>query len=808
MIDAHAPEPFAEPNVSAEPVVEAEIAAPASIIEGEMETEAEFGEDGVIEATEPTGPGALARIASVAKAALGAVSAVVSFLVVRGAGLAYKNPRAALAVGLTVVVLAGVMMVRAGRGKATVAQIPAPAVEDAAGEPEKPVETAETQAEPKDDAVVDELDDSLPAPAPAPVVDLADPAPVIEAMPPVDDELPAIDAVKLTSGSAPSFDLPALPELGEDAPTPAPAIALASANISLGDGPEEDPPLPPPAPAPEPTPAETPAPAPEPAAEPAPEPAKDKDKEKDKKEEAPAPAPDLPPDPAPAPAPAPEPAKDKGDKKEKEAPAPAPDPLAEVKPAPALEPITPPDPAPAPTPVEARGLLEMPALDDLPTEPAPDAQPEPKAEPKPKPEPKAEPKPKAEPEPEPEPEPKPEAKPGPAAMGLGAGLGAAVGALAGSAIGDRESGADAEPKPVEPPGDLDQAPLPPVEPPAEPKPEPKTEAKPAEPNDLPVFRAVPEPSAGLDAAAAPAPPSAPAAAPAPEPKPADEPEREGWVPIKRSASTAYMLRDLDPDDSQLDDDYGPRGFAPNTDPDAHADKQVEFETHQPYPDESRTAAPASAAVDQGRMDTILHRVEPGENFWTISRTYYTSGRYYRALGQANADQFKRLEDLYVGAVIRVPPPEDLDPAYIDPPPSRADRNQNPIVSETNSRTIGSRADDEMDSGAVPVRRAGRSELELHLPIAEPRAERSPSAPRREDRYVAEPEFPARRNDSRPVHKVRPRETLRTIARDRLGDARRADEILDLNRQVIDDPSHLIVGQVLELPDDARASRTR
>ena len=42
----------------------------------------------------------------------------------------------------------------------------------------------------------------------------------------------------------------------------------------------------------------------------------------------------------------------------------------------------------------------------------------------------------------------------------------------------------------------------------------------------------------------------------------------------------------------------------------------------------------------------------------------------------------------------------------------------------------------------------------------------------------------------------------------LGDSHRANEILDLNRDLIDDPTHLTVGQMLELPDDARTSVRR
>ena len=73
---------------------------------------------------------------------------------------------------------------------------------------------------------------------------------------------------------------------------------------------------------------------------------------------------------------------------------------------------------------------------------------------------------------------------------------------------------------------------------------------------------------------------------------------------------------------------------------------------------------------------------------------------------------------------------------------------------------------------------------------------------------AEPEIRPRATVTRPIYKVRPYDTLRTIARDTLGDSRRSGEILELNRDLIDDPAHLIVGQILELPEDARSPRAR
>ena len=76
------------------------------------------------------------------------------------------------------------------------------------------------------------------------------------------------------------------------------------------------------------------------------------------------------------------------------------------------------------------------------------------------------------------------------------------------------------------------------------------------------------------------------------------------------------------------------------------------------------------------------------------------------------------------------------------------------------------------------------------------------------RTAARPRTTNAASRRRPAYKVRQYDTLRSIARDMLGDSHRADEILDLNRDLIDDPAHLTVGQMLELPDDARTSVRR
>jgi general secretion pathway protein D len=64
--------------------------------------------------------------------------------------------------------------------------------------------------------------------------------------------------------------------------------------------------------------------------------------------------------------------------------------------------------------------------------------------------------------------------------------------------------------------------------------------------------------------------------------------------------------------------------------------------------------------------------------------------------------------------------------------------------------------------------------------------------------------PGRR--TRPFHVVRPHETLRSIARDYLGDSRRADEIAELNQDRIAATGTLVPGQTLVLPADAASTR--
>ncbi len=202
----------------------------------------------------------------------------------------------------------------------------------------------------------------------------------------------------------------------------------------------------------------------------------------------------------------------------------------------------------------------------------------------------------------------------------------------------------------------------------------------------------------------------------------------------------------------------------------------------------------------GYVDTVLHVVQKNESFWTISRLYYNSGRFYRALWAANKDQAPTPTDLWVGMTIKVPPLEALDRSLIEAPGAYRTATATP---ET-----------------VPVRRSSRPILSLEgtgsntrvtgTELALPVSDTARAGDRGDDSVPwndAVPDYPTRRTRSDlPVYRVREYETVRSIARDRLGDSRRANEILELNEGIIDDPRNLIPGQLLRLPEDARPVR--
>ena len=139
---------------------------------------------------------------------------------------------------------------------------------------------------------------------------------------------------------------------------------------------------------------------------------------------------------------------------------------------------------------------------------------------------------------------------------------------------------------------------------------------------------------------------------------------------------------------------------------------------------SRPRSEAITPAEEDQVEPVPHVVQRGENFWTISRLYYGSGRYYLALWQANRrlvlDDPKKLR---VGMTIRIPPPEALDRSLIRPPapaPARSTSSSPTAPLRKMSRAISS--DEPADP---PTRRT--SEVELALPVSDPLSQRDTPA---------------------------------------------------------------------------------
>jgi nucleoid-associated protein YgaU len=237
-----------------------------------------------------------------------------------------------------------------------------------------------------------------------------------------------------------------------------------------------------------------------------------------------------------------------------------------------------------------------------------------------------------------------------------------------------------------------------------------------------------------------------------------------------------------------------------------------------------------------RVEPSHHIVERGENFFTIAQLYYGSGpAYYLALWKYNAEKYPDIRTVHINDVILIPAVEDLDPAYIRQPHSSPARGRDESAVSTRNpagelagpgpsgserpksfpTTRTARTSD--TTSAVATRRPVRVDRELELPVgdADPEIAHGGRETLADGSGEEDENGPAARStarprnlvsNDRPVYKVRRYDSLRSIARDILGDARRADEIYEINRDVIGDPTHLTPGQLLELPEDADTRR--
>jgi general secretion pathway protein D len=283
--------------------------------------------------------------------------------------------------------------------------------------------------------------------------------------------------------------------------------------------------------------------------------------------------------------------------------------------------------------------------------------------------------------------------------------------------------------------------------------------------------------------------------------------------------------------------------------------------------ESRAVAPSRGSAESRPGGVLVgprrHTVEDGETFASIAQRYYGSPRLARALWWFNRGNIRQPDRLAAGDLLIVPDAGQLDTTpdgheiqssnnfrtRTSAPEAGANLSSNarprPVSRSgpaANVRGVSDTAEvrsprDPSDGGWVPAYKprpapgSGWVPASQSRPVgdATPGSNRSggraadqPSAfsPNRTDRMTVAnadpvssipsdsrgqmPSIAGRRNP--PFHLVRAHETLRSIARDRLGDSRRAGEIAELNADRIATAGTLEPGQKLILPLDARSVR--
>jgi nucleoid-associated protein YgaU len=219
-----------------------------------------------------------------------------------------------------------------------------------------------------------------------------------------------------------------------------------------------------------------------------------------------------------------------------------------------------------------------------------------------------------------------------------------------------------------------------------------------------------------------------------------------------------------------------------------ANWETESSSGQPPPQPQTRTKRGGVAVGPTR-----HTVEAGETFATISQRYYGSAAYDRALWWFNRGQVASPERLAPGNLIIIPDVKELDPAQF-----RSLR----LKSRSTTAPEPSRL-------SAPVR-AGGDGTKLDLPRSST-MKGEPSQVRAWPERRSEGDAPngssertggVRESRTQPIHVVRRYESLRSIARDRLGDSRRAGEIAELNQDRLGDNTPVRPGMRLILPADA------
>jgi len=189
-----------------------------------------------------------------------------------------------------------------------------------------------------------------------------------------------------------------------------------------------------------------------------------------------------------------------------------------------------------------------------------------------------------------------------------------------------------------------------------------------------------------------------------------------------------------------------------------------------------------------------HTVARGETFATIAQLYYGSARYDKALWWVNRGMVAWPERLTAGDLIIIPRVDQLDGSLIRP--MRSKSTTAPIPASAPSALLTSAANRE---AVLNLPASSEAQIEPRRGAIGRDPDDAGNDPPGSSRRTSNP----RPSRVPPVHVVRPYETLRSIARDRLGNSGRANEIIELNQGRLPANQQLTPGQRLLLPDDAR-----
>lgn len=163
-----------------------------------------------------------------------------------------------------------------------------------------------------------------------------------------------------------------------------------------------------------------------------------------------------------------------------------------------------------------------------------------------------------------------------------------------------------------------------------------------------------------------------------------------------------------------------------------------------------------------------YQVEPNDNYWSISRKKYGTGRYFMALAQHNSKLITDPRRMRPGVTISTPAAEELERAYSQLIPKPAPTN--PVQTASASTATSG-----FGTGKYSVAPTEQGESEAGFFMAK---------------------------DGAPMYCIGEEDTLSGIAQRHLGRSSRWVQILELNRDVLTDGNTLKIGTVLRLPADA------